>query len=72
MSIRDIEKKIWDEAKVTFNNPKLRLKDMLEWSTSESSVESGLESEDVMAALGGEMKGIWVAIDSLHDKRPES
>ncbi len=73
MSLRDIEKKILNEAKVTFNNPKLQLKDIIEWSTSEVAVEDGLERDEVMALLGGQVVGgTWVAIDSCCDKRPKS
>ena len=60
-------KKIWMQSKMVFNNPKLRLKDILEWSASKESVKSHLESADVMIGLAG--LGVWVAINRSHDKR---
>lgn len=67
MSLQTLEKKIWNEAKVVFNNPKLRLKDLLEWSTSEEAVKRNLQDGDVIAQMPETQ--VWVAISKTLDKR---
>lgn len=41
MSMTILEKAIWLEAKTVLNNPKLKLKDIQEWSTSEILFHEG-------------------------------
>ncbi len=66
MTFRDVERQVWKEAKVVFCNSKLRLKHILEWSTSESAVKKNLQDLEVMASVP---VGCWVAILKEHDKR---
>lgn len=68
MNMRNLERAVWQEAKRVFCNPNLRLKDLLEWSTSKSAVMSRMERGDVIA---GVPCGAWVCILAKHDKRPE-
>ncbi len=67
MSMLELERRIWKEAKETFNNPKLRLKDILEWSTSEDGAKENLRDGEVM--IGIPSLGVWVVILKKHDKR---
>lgn len=67
MSVIALERRVWQEAKKVFNNPKLRLKDLQEWSTSEEAIRYRLEDGEVMAAMP--QTGAWVAIPKEHDKR---
>ncbi len=64
MTMRDLERATWQEAKVVFNNPKLRLKDLLEWSTGDVKPES----DDEVVAILPELQ-LSVCIDKKHDKR---
>ncbi len=64
MTMRDLERATWQEAKVVFNNPKLRLKDLLEWSTGDVKPES----DDEVVAILPELR-LSVCIDKKHDKR---
>ncbi len=41
MGIRQIEKAIVEEAKIVLNNPKMKLKALLEWSTGQIKPEDG-------------------------------
>ena len=67
MSMRDVERRIWKEAKVVLSNPKLRLKDIVEWSSSEKAVKGHLLETEVM--IGIPSLGVWAAILRKHDKR---
>ena len=64
MSIQDVEKAVWKEAKVVFNNPKLRLKDILEWSTGNVKAET---AQEVVAKLPD--MGVSVCVLKVNDKR---
>lgn len=64
MSLATFEKVIVEEARVFFKNPKLRKKDLLEWSTSEI-VET--KNEEVVVALTHIR--IYVCIKAECDKR---
>ena len=66
MTFAEMQRRVWTRAKEVFNNPKLRLKDLLEWSTSEDAVKRNMESGDVMAEVSC---GIWVCVLKKHDKR---
>lgn len=67
MSMQKLEREIWNEAKGVFNNPKLRLKDLLEWSTSEEAVRQHMEDNEVMAKIPS--LGVWVCVSKVNDKR---
>lgn len=41
MSMRDLERVIWAELKVVTGNSKIRLKDIMEWSTGPIEAENG-------------------------------
>lgn len=62
MGMRDLERAILADAKLVFNNKKLRLKDLMEWSTGK--IES--RDDEVVAVMPD---GINVAIKKEHDKR---
>ncbi len=64
MSFKEVEKAVWKEAKVVFNNPKLRLKDILEWSTGNPKPET---DKEVVAKLPD--IGVSVCVLKVHDKR---
>ncbi|HUW35248.1 MAG TPA: hypothetical protein VM223_26865 [Planctomycetota bacterium] len=66
MSMQTLEREILAEAKVVFNNPKLRLKDILQWSSSEKVVKDNLQAGEVMASLP---IGVWICVAKAHDKR---
>ncbi len=71
MTFQDLERAAWAAAKKAFANPKLRLKDLLEWSTSEEVVQGNLREGEVMVAIPD--LGVWVAVAKTHDKRkPET
>jgi len=63
MSLRSLESAITYAARQHFNNQKLRVKDLMEWSSVEIKPEEG----EVAAFLP--LHGVWVAIKSEHDKR---
>lgn len=63
MSMATLEKEILAAAKRHFNNPKLRKKDLLEWSTDEIEAREG----EVTAWIAD--PGVYVAIASDKDKR---
>ncbi len=63
MSMGELERATLAAARVAFNNPKLRRKDLMEWSTAEPTAEP---SEVV---LWVSKPGVYVAIKAEHDKR---
>lgn len=63
MSLRSLESAITAEARRFFNNPKLRVKDIQEWSTGELKPQEG----EVVGRMP--FNGIWVAIKAECDKR---
>jgi hypothetical protein len=63
MSIRQLESAITAEARRHFNNPKLRVKDLQEWSSAPITPQAG----EVTAKLP--LNGVYVAIKAEHDKR---
>jgi hypothetical protein len=66
MGIRQLENTITLEARTIFNNPKLRVKDLIEWSTGEVNPQQG----EVVAKMP--RSGIYVVINTKHDKRIKS
>lgn len=63
MSMATLERAVLAGAKVTFNNPKLKMKDILEWSTGPVKAEDG----EVVARVDD--PGVNVAIMKELDKR---
>lgn len=63
MSMATLERAVLAGAKVTFNNPKLKMKDILEWSTGQVTPQDG----EVVARV--EDPGVYVAIQKEMDKR---
>lgn len=66
MTFRNVGREMWAEAKKVFNNPKLRLKDLRHWSTSEAAIRGNMEAGEVVALVYDEF---WVCILKTHDKR---
>lgn len=63
MSLRSLESAILGEARVIFKNSRLRLKDIMEWSTGELVPQDG----EVVARMP--LNEVYVAIKAEHDKR---
>lgn len=63
MSLNQFESQIWRAAQRLLNNPKMRKKDLLEWSTGEVQ---GREGEVVLKI---EELGVTIAVDQSIDKR---
>lgn len=61
-----LEREILAEARVVFDNPKLRKKDLLEWSTGPVTAQPG-EVVELLPTLR-----VSVAIDEKNDRRPET
>jgi hypothetical protein len=66
MSFATAERAIWKEAQEVACNKKLRLKDLMEWSTSEEIVKEGMLDNEVMFQVPS---GVWVCIPQEMDKR---
>lgn len=64
MSMRSLESAIASEARRMFNNPKLRVKDLMEWSSEQITPRAG----EVVERMP--LNGVYVAIQVEHDKRP--
>jgi hypothetical protein len=63
MSMATLERAILAGMKTTFNNPKLRLKDIQEWSTGEITPRAG------EVAVFVPDPGVYVAVKTEYDKR---
>jgi hypothetical protein len=63
MSMVTLERAILAGAKTLFNNPKLKLKDIMEWSSGEIRPQGGEVAGYV------EDPGVFVAIKKENDKR---
>lgn len=63
MTTHDVTRASWHEAREVLNNPKLRLKDILEWSTG-PIVEIDGETAIKLPTLG-----VWVAVPKAADRR---
>lgn len=64
MSLRQLESAITAEARRVFHNPRLRVKDLMEWSTGEIKPHDG----EVVERMP--LNRVFVAIKSELDKRP--
>ena len=67
MSLQTIERYILGFAKIILENPKLRMKDMMEWCNSEEQVKRNLQEDEVMIYIKD--PGVWAAFKKEHDKR---
>lgn len=63
MGMRDLERAVLREARAVLCNPKLRLKDILEWSTGDLGPQEG---ETIFRVP----LGVNVAVKHEHDRRP--
>lgn len=63
MSMRALESAITSEACRIFHNPKLRVKDLMEWSTGQIKPQDGEVVEKMP------LNGVYVAIKVEFDKR---
>lgn len=63
MSMASLERAVLSGAKVTFNNPRLRLKDIMEWSTGAIDAQAG----EVVAKVPD--PGCFVCVKKEMDKR---
>ena len=68
MSMKTLESAILNAAKLATNNPKLRNKHLLEWSTSEAAVRKNLQPTDVILELPD--PGVWIAVDESDVRFP--
>lgn len=63
MSLSRVEKAIWAEAKRVLNNPKMKLKELLEWSTGSVDAAEGETSVRLPE------HGVNIIVPSSCDKR---
>ena len=63
MSMATLERAVLAGAKLTFQNPKLKMKDIQEWSTGEVKPQDG----EVVARVPD--PGVFVAVKAENDKR---
>lgn len=61
-----LEKAIWASAKEVLANPKLKLKDVLEWSSGKITLEN---LGEVVVLVGTEYGQFNVVVKKEHDKR---
>lgn len=66
MGMQTMERAITEEARRVFCNPKLRVKDILEWSSGNIKPQAG----EVVVRLPG--YGVDVAIAEANDKRSKT
>jgi len=66
MSMASLEREIVQKARIALNNPKLRTKDLLEWSTSEAAVKKNQRPEEVTIHLPD--PGVWICVAKSCDK----
>ena len=65
MSMASLERAILASAKTFLRNPKLRLKDILEWSTGEIKAQC---AQEMLFQLDDPK--VYVCVREEHDKRP--
>lgn len=65
MSFKTLETSVRNAARLFLNNPKLKLDDIVEWSTGSVDVRA----DEVRFEISG---GIQVVVESKHDKRPKA
>lgn len=70
MTLTTLERSIVAELRGILKNPKFRVKDLMEWSNSESHVKANLEDGEIMVHVPS--YGVWCAFAKEHDKRGPS
>lgn len=71
MSIAKMEREMVAEVRTFLNNPKVRVKDMLEWSTGETKPTTADElSFQLPRDAGYRYAGMWFTFPKALDKRP--
>ena len=63
MSMRTLEKAVLEGAKIAFKNPKLKMKDIQEWSSGDILPHEG----EVVCHVPD--PGVYVAVKTENDKR---
>lgn len=63
MSFATLERAILQGSRISFNNPKLRMKDIQEWSSGK------IEAPDGEVSIYIDDPGVYVSIKIEHDKR---
>lgn len=63
MSMKTLESAILRSARYLFNNPKLRMKDIQEWSTGNIKPQSDEVTEFIPDP------GVFITVYKIHDKR---
>jgi len=63
MSVQGLERAIVAEARLVLKNPKVRLKDLMEWRTVE------VKPHDGEVAIRLPNSGVWAAFPASCDKR---
>lgn len=64
MSVRELERSIWEEAKKVTGNPKMKLKELLEWSTGD------IKPRDNEVVVYLPEHKVNIAVPVMCDKRP--
>ena len=59
MSFKTLETKVLAEARSVLKQPRLRLKDILEWSTSKTTVRKGAQPGETVTHLPA--LDVWIA-----------
>lgn len=67
MSFTALEREIVAEAKAILGNKKFKLKELLEWSSSETKVKNGARENEVVLHLP--KTNVWIAVAKENDKR---
>lgn len=67
MSLATLERLIANEAKEILNNKKFKLKELLEWSSSEEVVRKNFKEDEVVLYLP--IHAVWIAVAKSNDKR---
>lgn len=67
MSMRTLQTAILAEARTVLCNPKLRLKDIIEWSTGDVEAEY---KEEISLRLP--QLAVGIVVKDIHDKRPKA
>lgn len=65
--MRQLETVILQGAKNALSNSKLRLMDIMEWSTSETKVRNGARPDEIVVYIDDPC--VWIAVKIACDKR---
>ena len=70
MTMRDLERSLIQELRMITGRQKLRILDILEWSTDKSTVENGLRNDEVIVHCPS--MGCWAAIPGEKKKKKKA